>query len=145
MQLVSHQRLPEEYLRRQVRTAESRPITFTVIGRLFQRMGHPDAVFIRRWAGRPAGIRVESAVDPAAERAGFVPPARDEKERGRRGAVGRRTARKKDRGGHRPSWSGRGYSELNTARFSVCAIGRERVSAPGQNRIVRGAEKAGEW
>ena len=110
MQLVSHQRLPEEYLRRQVRMAESRSITFTVIGRLFRRAGRPDAVPIRRSAGRPAGIRVESAVDPAAERAGFVPPARDEKERGRRGAVGRRTAREKDRDGCWPSRSGKGVS-----------------------------------
>lgn len=95
MQLVSHQRLPEEYLRRQVRTAESRPITFTVIERLFRRMGHPGAVFIRRSAGRPAGMRVEYAADPAAERTGFVPPARDKKERDRTGAVRRRTARKR--------------------------------------------------
>ena len=69
----------------------------------------------------PAGMRVEYAADPAAERTGFVPPARDKRERGRTGAVGRRTVRKKDRGCHRSSRSGRGYPELNAARFSVCA------------------------
>lgn len=98
MQLVSHQRLPENYLRRQVRMAESRSITFTVIGRLFRRIGRLAAVPIRRSAGRPAGIRVESAADPAAERTGFVPPARDKKERGRTGAVRRRRLRAKGPG-----------------------------------------------
>lgn len=39
MQLVSHQCLPENYLRLQVRMAESRSITFTVIGRFFSARG----------------------------------------------------------------------------------------------------------
>ena len=98
MQLVSHQCLPENYLRLQVRMAESRSITFTVIGRLFRRIGRLAADSRKCSAGRPAGMRVEYAADPAAERTGFVPPARDKKERGRTGVVRRRRLRAKGPG-----------------------------------------------
>ena len=143
MQLVSHQCLPENYLRLQVRMAESRSITFTVIGRFFRRAGRPDADSRKCSAGRPAGIRVEYAADPAAERTGFVPPARDKRERGRTGAVRRRTARKRTGTAADRPGPVRAYPEQDPF-LRVRPLGGA-VSAPGQNESVRGAEMAGEW
>ena len=128
MQLVSHQCLPEKYLRLQVRMAESRSITFTVIGRLFRRIGRLAADSRKCSAGRPAGIRVEYAVDPAAERTGTV----------RRRTARKRTGTAADRPG-----PVRAYPEQDPF-LRVRPLGGA-VSAPGQNESVRGAEKAGEW
>ena len=128
MQLVSHQCLPEKYLRLQVRMAESRSITFTVIGRLFRRIGRLAADSRKCSAGRPAGMRVEYAADPAAERAGTV----------RRRTARKRTGTAADRPG-----PVRAYPEQDPF-LRVRPLGGA-VSAPGQNESVRGAEKAGEW